>query len=353
MDNRILHALHRIDATMRNTPIGPSEAQLTALKAIRDILMAQTNLQENTPMSPSAARRPGVGNTPLPGVPTQNMPLAENTPPTEQWTTVHRTRQQRLPSPPQTEPIAARTRSSKPITDTNYFALLAETGDNEPQSYNDEQASNDTTSMAFPVLDPETGTTLEHKQLWRHPKYKHIWDTLYADELGRLCQGVGKDKKDPTKQRVEGTNTFRPIQYQNIPPTRRHDITYTKVVCEVQPQKEDPNRTRITIGGNRICYPGDTGTRTGSLELVKLQVNSVLSTPDAMFACYDISNFYLGTPLDRPEYVRIHISQIPNEFIEEYNLHQYVHDGWVYFEITKGVYGLKQAGKLANDLLTE
>jgi hypothetical protein len=31
----------------------------------------------------------------------------------------------------------------------------------------------------------------------------------------------------------------------------------------------------------------------------------------------------------------------------------YVHNGWVYFKITKGIYGLKQAGKLANDLLTE
>jgi hypothetical protein len=29
------------------------------------------------------------------------------------------------------------------------------------------------------------------------------------------------------------------------------------------------------------------------------------------------------------------------------------HNGWIYFEITKGVYGLKQAGKLDNDLLME
>jgi len=61
----------------------------------------------------------------------------------------------------------------------------------------------------------------------------------------------------------------------------------------------------------------------------------------------------LGTPLDRPEYVRIQISIIPQEFIDKYNLTEYVHDGWVYFEITNGVYGLKQTGKLANDLLTE
>ena len=70
-------------------------------------------------------------------------------------------------------------------------------------------------------------------------------------------------------------------------------------------------------------------------------------------ACFDISNFYLGTPLDRPEYVRIRMVDISQEFIDEYNLTEYEHDGCVYFEITKGVYGLKQAGKLANDLLTE
>jgi hypothetical protein len=130
-------------------------------------------------------------------------------------------------------------------------------------------------------------------------------------------------------------------------------VTYSRVVCEVRPQKADPNRTRITIGGNRICYPHDTGTKTGSLELVKLQLNNVLSTKDARFVCYDLENFYLGTPLDRPEFVRIKLADIPEEFILEYNLTAYVHNGWVYFEINKGVYGLKQAGKLANDLLTE
>ena len=44
---------------------------------------------------------------------------------------------------------------------------------------------------------------------------------------------------------------------------------------------------------------------------------------------------------------------IPQEFINEYNVLQYVHNGWVYLEITKGMYGLKQSRKLANDLLTE
>ena len=103
------------------------------------------------------------------------------------------------------------------------------------------------TPVAAPVLDHSTGQTLEHRQLRRHPQYKEVWDTSYADELGRLCQGIGQDPTAPGKQRVEGTDTFRPIMHANIPSSHRHEVTYTKVVCEVQPQKEDPNRTRITI----------------------------------------------------------------------------------------------------------
>jgi hypothetical protein len=48
-------------------------------------------------------------------------------------------------------------------------------------------------------------------------------------------------------------------------------------VCGVHPDKDDPNCTQITIGGNRICYPGNVGTNTASLELLKLLLNSVLS----------------------------------------------------------------------------
>ncbi len=47
------------------------------------------------------------------------------------------------------------------------------------------------------------------------------------------------------------------------------------VVCENQPDKDDPNHTRITFGGNRICYPGNVGTNTASLELLKLLLNSL------------------------------------------------------------------------------
>ncbi len=52
-----------------------------------------------------------------------------------------------------------------------------------------------------------------------------------------------------------------------------------------------------------------------------------------------------------PEYVRIKLSNIPEEFIKEYILPGRDCNGWIYFEIFQGCYGLPQAGILANDLL--
>ena len=74
------------------------------------------------------------------------------------------------------------------------------------------------------------------------------------------------------------------------------------MVCKVRPEKSNPNRTCITIGGNRITFTGDVGTPTASLELAKLVFNRVLSRLSAKSTAFDICNFYLQTPLNRPEY---------------------------------------------------
>ena len=47
--------------------------------------------------------------------------------------------------------------------------------------------------LACSLMDVDTGEILEFRQLRKHPKYMKIWDTSYANELGRLCQGVGKN----------------------------------------------------------------------------------------------------------------------------------------------------------------
>jgi hypothetical protein len=70
-------------------------------------------------------------------------------------------------------------------------------------------------------------------------------------------------------------------------------------MCKVQREKQvNADRTRITIGRNNIAYPRDVGTPTGSIELVKLLVNSVLSQRNARLAAMDLKNFYLNTKLN-------------------------------------------------------
>ena len=117
-------------------------------------------------------------------------------------------------------------------------------------------------------------------------------------------------------------------------------------------RKKEPERTRLTVGGNLIDFPGDVSTPTADTTTAKLIINSTISTPGAKYMCGDIKNFYLGTPMARYEYMRLPIKIIPQEIIDEYSLIPLIHNGYVYLEIRRGMYGLPQAGIIANQLLT-
>jgi hypothetical protein len=74
------------------------------------------------------------------------------------------------------------------------------------------------------------------------------------------------------------------------------------------------------VGGNLIEYPYELTTRTADLTTSKILWNSVISTPGARFAAADIKNFYLNTPLDRYEYMRMPLKLTPQPFIDQYDL---------------------------------
>ena len=68
----------------------------------------------------------------------------------------------------------------------------------------------------------------------------------------------------------------------------------------------------------------------------------------------DIKDFYLNTPMARFEYMRLKLTNLPAGVIKHYNLNAKVTtDGYVYFEIRCGMYGLLQAGLIAQKLLEE
>ncbi len=65
----------------------------------------------------------------------------------------------------------------------------------------------------------------------------------------------------------------------------------------------------------------------------------------------DVKDFYLNTPMTRYEYMRIKLTDIPEEIIVEYKLREIAtSDGYVYIKIRKGMYGLPQAGIIAATL---
>ncbi len=199
---------------------------------------------------------------------------------------------------------------------------------------------------ASEVFDEENGKLLKYRKLINHPKYHEVWSHLSANEFGRLAQGVGG--------RIQGTNTIFFIYKHEVPSDRWNDVTYAKFVCELKPNKAEVHRTRLTVGGDKVHYPGDVGTPTADLTLVKMHVNSVISTRGAKYMTLDVKNFYLNTPMARYEYVKINLKDILEEIILEYQLRDKVTtDGYVYVEIRKGMYGLPQAGILAQQLLEE
>ena len=81
------------------------------------------------------------------------------------------------------------------------------------------------------------------------------------------------------------------------------------------------NRVRVTVGGDRLDFPGATTTHCASLTTTKCLLNSTISTPGARFMNLDIKDFYYGTAMTRYEYMKLALACIPDKIIEQYSLH--------------------------------
>ena len=122
-----------------------------------------------------------------------------------------------------------------------------------------------TTPYCAAVIHPITGETItKYKKIAADPVTQAIWTTAFGKEWVNLTQG---DKKTRTK----GTDSLIVLNHEeirNIPTDRT--VTYANLVVDYRPQKEYPNRVRITAGGNLINYPGELTTRTADLTTPKI-----------------------------------------------------------------------------------
>ena len=127
--------------------------------------------------------------------------------------------------------------------------------------------------------------------------------------------------------------------------------TYAKIVCEIRPQKAEIHRARKKVGGNIIKYLHNVSTPTLEISIVNFLLNSIIYTPNEKLCGSDIKYFYLNIPMDTYEYMRIKSSLIPEEITKQYHLSDKIHNGYIYMEIRKGVYGLTQVGIISHTQL--
>ena len=98
-------------------------------------------------------------------------------------------------------------------------------------------------------------TIMQYQKLQHDTNLKDLWVPAMSKELHHLVQG----KPGITK----ATNTIFFLSHneiQNIP--KDQTVTYAYIVVDYWPQKQDPNRVCITMGGNLINYPFELTMRT-------------------------------------------------------------------------------------------
>jgi hypothetical protein len=392
--NNIVHALNHPSA---GSPLAPlADIEVETLRSIAEIL---TNRRDRPPRTaiPTAATTPTeshkqVSFAPTVLAPTQNQPastlrvqkpvtiahpeaasplrvasptLLDSIPSTDTWTVVTRKNKTKTSkattlsaNPPTTAPThqnstgpvgQRRRRQQRRLAKTTPHARPAPAVTATPTHGHSTRSMNSqllvspsgTHHSASKAIHADTGVLSEYRKLRKSSRGEQ-WEQAAADKFGRLTQGN-------LPHMLTGTNTMAFIRRNQVPHGRR--AVDLKIVSADKPNKAMKERIRFTVHGDQVEYPDNVSTKTAALTAVKILLNSVFSTPGAEFLTGDIENFYLNNVMKRKEYMRIPIGDIPQTIIDQYNLLPLVSNGYVYVEIGKGMYGLPQAGKIANDRL--
>jgi hypothetical protein len=205
-------------------------------------------------------------------------------------------------------------------------------------------------TIAGKMYHPVTGKAENIDSLLRGPDAIK-WYTSLTNEWGRCAQGLKKSRSAATQ--IVGNNTIFFIKPQSVPPGRK--ITYATFVCTMRPGKAEQWRIRMTVGGDRLDAYQDVRSPAVGLIDTKLHLNSVISDAHrgARYFTTDLKDFFLQSLMKIFQYMRVHRRYLPQEIIDEYGLTDDYFDsnGYVYVEIRKGMYGLKEAAILAYDQL--
>jgi hypothetical protein len=205
-------------------------------------------------------------------------------------------------------------------------------------------------TIAGKMYNPDTGKAETIDTLLNGPDGT-IWTHSLTNEWGRCTRGLTKNRtKEST---IIGQQTMVFIKPHEVPHGRK--VTYANFVCTMRPGKSEVYRIRMTVGGDRLEAYQDVRSPAVGIIDTKLHLNSTISdaSSGARYCTADIKDFFLGSTMKVFQYMRIHRRYVPQAIIDEYELTDSDFDakGYIYVEIQKGMYGLKEASVLAFEQL--
>ena len=147
--------------------------------------------------------------------------------------------------------------------------------------------------IASPLVNhiyDENGKMLHlHNLLTSNDQDTHkIWTQATSNELGCLAKGNAAG--------VKFTATIEFISKSSVPQGRA--VTYANFILDHRPLKNEQNRVRLAVGGEKLTYNEDPGSPAASLIETKLTINSVISDAQcgAQFMGLDLK-FFSWQPL--------------------------------------------------------
>jgi hypothetical protein len=188
--------------------------------------------------------------------------------------------------------------------------------------------------------------------------------TFRSALAGRFGDQWKRGNGDELLKRVETSRALTPVHHAISPPTYLNNVVKEKwsPAALLRPghlrdlTSDVDRRVRGTAGGDRLSVDIPVSQAVASYPTPNCLLNSVVSD-HAFFGSVDITDYNLGTPNPNPPFIKVFTDQYPPEVLLRLRLSPFTKTNrrtgrpYALFRADKTIYGLKESGKLSNNML--
>ena len=122
---------------------------------------------------------------------------------------------------------------------------------------------------------------------------------------------IGKNRLP--SERITCTGTMFFIKKEDVPDNIK--VSYANYVCNIRPHRTETHHVRMTACGDRLDYPGGSRSTAVCMLDAELHINITISDAHkgARYLGININNFYLITPMQYFQYIRVLPKMVPQE----------------------------------------